>query len=272
MPRRDLQLLLIVLAALVLASCGTGGRNAKAGRVKSVEQIAPRYDIRDDTATKQRMAQQEKLGLAFNRMQGGDYAAAEQLVREVLRKEPKSVDAYTILAVIQGSRGDATAAGESYRRAAELAPKQGDVLNNYGAWLCGNGYPAEALVWFDRAMADPRYGSPAAVLANSGGCALQVGQTERGVRDLRKALELDPANAYALESMARHEYAGHRYFEARAFSERRLAAAPASTSVLQLAIQIEQGLGDKAAASRYQQRLSKEFPEGATANPGANAL
>jgi type IV pilus assembly protein PilF len=52
-----------------------------------------------------------------------------------------------------------------------------------------------------------------------------------------------------------------------AFTERRLAAAPANAAVLQLAAGIEEKLGDKAAASRYVQRLRAEFPDVVTADP-----
>lgn len=270
MPQRDLALMAAL--AIALSAVGCGGRNAKAGSVKTVEEVAPVYSFRDNTATKSRLAVQEKLGLASNRLQTGDYAAAEEQVRAALKKDSQSVDAIGMLALIQGARGDVAGSGASYRRAAELAPQRGDVLNNYGAWLCTNGSPAESLMWFDRALTDRTYASPASALGNAGGCALKAGQHERAVSDLRKALELDPANPYALESMARSEAGRRNYFEARAFIERRLAAAPATASVLQLAIQIEQGLGDKVAAGRYQQRLVKEFPDAATANSGANAL
>ena len=94
------------------------------------------------------------------------------------------------------------------------------------------------------------------------------GQYERAQRDLRQALSLDPVNAYALASTAESEYRQTRYFEARAFSERRLAAAPASAEVLQMAFNIEEKLGDKAAASRYIQRLRAEFPGTANVNSG----
>lgn len=270
--RHELTLLLLIATVLVTAGCGTGSRNAKAGKVKRIESVAPRYDVRDDPATRQRLARQEKLGLAVNRLQGNDIAAADALVREVIKQDPRLADAYTVQALVRDRQGDAAGAGEAYRKAAELAPDQGDTLNNYGAWLCGNGFAAEALVWFDRALAAPNYRTPAAALANAGGCALQSGQGERAASDLDKALQLDPTNAYALESMARYQVSQRHYFEARAFNERRLAAAPATASVLQLAIQIEQGLGDKAAASRYQQRLVQEFPQTSTANPGAKAL
>jgi type IV pilus assembly protein PilF len=257
------------LAAALLALAGCGGHSIKPGRQQVV---APDYDFHDSGEVKARYALQEQLGLAGNRLGSGDLAGAQEHARKALALAPDSVQAHTLLAVIAGRRGDTATAGEYYRRAAELAPNRGDTLNNYGAWLCANGAVAESLQWFARALAAPGYATPASALANAGGCALQIGQRERGVRDLRKALALEPDNAYALEAMARDEAAQAHFFEARAFSERRLAAAPATASVLQLAIQIEQGLGDMVAAGRYQQRLRKEFPDAATKTPGASAL
>ncbi len=269
-PKHPLAIAALIVALLALAACG--GRTTKPGKLRGVEQVAPEYDFHDNGAVKARYALQEQLGLAGNRLSGGDLAGAEEHARKALALAPDSVQAHTLLAVTAGRRGDTATAGEHYRKAAELAPNRGETLNNYGAWLCANGAAADSLLWFDRALQAPGYATPASALANAGGCALQVGQRERGERDLRKALALEPGNAYALEAMARDEAAHARFFEARAFSERRLAAAPATVSVLQLAIQIEQGLGDMAAAGRYQQRLRKEFPDAATTTPGASAL
>lgn len=261
-----------VVAIAVLALPGCNWIAAKTGTVRTAEQVQPNYSFRDNRAVKSRVALQEQLGLAANGLAFNDLDAAQTHARKALALDPNSVDALTVLAVVADRRGDATTAGGYYRKAAELAPTDGATLNNYGAWLCANGSPAESLAWFDRALALQDYATPASALANAGGCALQVGQRERGERDLRKALDLDPDNAFALEAMARNQVAQGRFFEARAFSERRLAAAPATASVLQLAIQIEQRLGDKAAAGRYQQRLRKEFPDAATTTPGASAL
>jgi len=225
------------------------------------------YHVSDSAATRQRLASQDRLRLAAQRLSSGDLATAEREAKVLLKDNPDSADAYTLLAVIRSQQGNPAQAGDYYRRAAELAPSQGGMLNNYGAWLCANGFPAEALVWFDRALAAPGYATPGAALANAGGCALKAGQYERAGRDLRQALSLDPRNSYALASMARNEYRQGRYFEARAFTERRLAAAPADPDMLQLASDIESKLGDKAAASRYVQRLRAEFPS-VTANSG----
>ncbi|KAF1687918.1 type IV pilus biogenesis/stability protein PilW [Pseudoxanthomonas broegbernensis] len=258
---------LLSCCALLLAACATPA-TIKPPKIKGSERIAPTYQLEDSAATKRRVQVGDLLGRAAQRYAGGEFAEAEKLALRALKLEPSAVDALSLLGAVDSVQGNAARAGERYRRAAELAPQRGDALNNYGAWLCANQHPAEALIWFDRALAAPGYATPAAALANAGGCALESGQVERAGQDLDRALELDPANAYALASMARLQFRQGRYLHARAFNERRLAAAPADASVLQLAVKIEERLGDRVAASRYQQRLREEFPHAVTANPG----
>ena len=263
------ELVLLALSVLLLAvGCSRLTFIKPTSKRVPFEETAPAYAVSDSQATKQRLAAQDRLSLASQRFQAGDLVAAEREASAALKINPASDTANTLLALVQDRQGNSQKAGAYYKRAAELAPSQGVALNNYGAWLCSNGYPAEALVWFDRAIAAPGYGSPASALANAGGCALKVGQYERAQRDLRQALSLDPVNVYALASMAESEYRQSRYFEARAFSERRLEAAPASATALQMASDIEEKLGDKAAANRYIQRLRAEFPGTANVNPG----
>lgn len=263
--------LLLIIPVLLAVGCSRLTFVRPKMQREDGEQIAPDYHVSDTPATKQRMEAQEQMGRALQNLQAGNLDAAEQSAKSVLKIRPDSADATTLMAVIEDRRGRAAQAGTYYKRAAELPPLDGGRQNNYGAWLCANGYPAESLVWFDRALNDPNYATPAAALANAGSCAARVGQHERAERDLRRALSLDPRNSFALGAMAENEYRNRRFFEARAFVERRLAAAPASASVLKLASQIEEGLGDKAAASRYVQRLRAEFPDAVEANLGGSA-
>lgn len=254
------------LAALLLLLTACGVFKDYAVKQQRAEYVGIDHHVADSAETIKRVAAERKLSLARQRLNAGDLVSAETHAAAVLKANPSSADALTLLAVIAGRKGADAKAGEYFKRAAEAAPNQGGVINNYGAWLCGNGFPAESLVWFDRALAAPGYGTPASALANAGGCALKVGQYERADRDLRKALSIAPKNAYALASLAESEYRQGRYFEARAFIERRLAAAPANATVLQQAADIEEKLGDKAAASRYVQRLRAEFPDVVTAD------
>ena len=263
---------LLPASLLVLAAAGCSRLTFVRPDVqrKGFDQVAPEYHVREDKAAKQRMMARERLGLAEQRYRVGDYAQAAIEAEKVLKIDPASADAYTLLALVAGVRGQAQVAGKHFRKAAELAPTKGSVLNNYGAWLCENGQPAEGLVWIDRALADPAYPTPAAALANAGGCARKAGQYERAERDLRHALQLDANNAYALAEMAESEYRNGRFFEARAFCERRLGAAPADRRSLELAAEIEERLGDMTSARRYRQRLETEFPGASTTAVSGN--
>jgi type IV pilus assembly protein PilF len=262
MPLPDLRLPAVVLVALALAGCGNKG-------VKPISAplgVAPEYVARDNADTRRRVSYQDQVTLSAEAYRAGAMDVAEKRARSALKLDANRPDAYMMLATLASQRGADAEAGTLYLKAAELAPNSGEVLNNYGAWLCTHGRASEALTWFDRALATPGYATPAAALANAGGCALEANQPERAARDLRKALSLDPTNAYALESLARNEFAQGRFFEARAFVQRRLAAAPATRSVLQLASQIEAQLGDTVASGRYLQRIRDEFPQDAAPN------
>jgi type IV pilus assembly protein PilF len=223
--------------------------------------IAHEVELRDAPREEQRMLATERVAAATQALRNGDLAQASKLAGQALEGDRSLAGAHTILALVADRQGATREAGEHYAKAAELAPTLGTALNNYGVWLCGQGRPAEALPLFDRALADPSYPTPAAALANSGTCALKAGQPARAERDLRGALQVDPAEPTALAGMANLEFAAGDYLQARAFSERRLAAAAATPQVLQLASQIEQKLGDMAASARYVQRMRDEFPQ-----------
>ena len=269
MPRAERLLSCLLLALVATAGCSRLSFVKPSAARGASEQVAPVYDFsggrRGDNdagnvrAHLLRGEQALRLGQA-------DEAADE--ARKALRIDDRDALAHTLMALALDRQGRADEAGRHYARAAGLAPASGAALNNYGSWLCLNGRAAESLDWFDRALAARGYASPASALANAGACAAEAGQPQRVERDLRAALRLDPVNTVALEAMARHLYGLGEYFEARAFSQRRLDAGPASPAALLIASQIEEMLGDKAAADRYVQRLRTEFPQAQAVLPG----
>ncbi|MCD9026985.1 type IV pilus biogenesis/stability protein PilW [Luteimonas sp. BDR2-5] len=254
--------LILVAAVVALAGC------AKTGFVKpTVGERARSYDFRETPESRRRSEGREQLAIATRELQAGELDAADRAARAALRADPASADANTVLAVISERRGRSAEAGALYRKAMELAPGRGAELNNYGAWLCGNGREGESLAYFEQALADSGYGQPAAALANAGACGMRAGDIAQVERNLRAALELDPENAVALEAMTEYRFGHGRYFDARAFSQRRLAVPPTTAAALQMAAQIEQRLGNEPAANRYLQRLHSEFPQAAHLQP-----
>lgn len=229
-------------------------------------QVAPEYEVSDKGRKAAPVVGVQLLALATEAYRGGKHDVAAQFARKALKADPTLADAHALLAAIASARGDAVASGKHYQQAVETAPGVGVHANNYGAWLCANGRPADSLAWFDKALADPRYPTPASALGNAGTCASRAGLQDRAEAYWRQALSLDPASLHALAGMAALEFARGRYLEARAFAERWLAVAPLDGDGLQLASQIELKLGDTAASTRYLHRL-QALPAGAAHVP-----
>ena len=267
---RNALALVLILTVVVASGCGRNKSYVRTSLGKQhytdpvVDRIGEGKGRRDNNASLQ-LALAEVLE-ALNK---GDFDAATQQANDLVKRQPNSADAHTYLAVVLDKSGDSEGAGKHYLRATELAPGNGGMLGNYGIWLCEQGRAAESLAWFDRALAMPDFANSPVILANSGACANKVGQQQRAERDLRRAIELDPGNPIALGALAEREFNAGNAFEARAFSERRLAAAPADAKALQLASQIEQKLGDSSAAARYVSRLKAEFPDAPEARSSA---
>ncbi|GAB3384831.1 type IV pilus biogenesis/stability protein PilW [Lysobacter fragariae] len=209
------------------------------------------------------------LQLAEEELSAGNLPEAKKFALSALKQDPKSADAHTMMAVVLANSGDTAGAGKYYRQAAELAPTNPGIVANYATWLCSQGQAAQSLPIFDRALSMPNNPSPAGALANMGACADQAGQGDRADLSLRQAIALDPDNAVALGTLAQREFRAGNAFEARAFSERRLAAAPADPQSLLLASQIEEKLGDRTAAAKYVARLKTEFPDASEARNSA---
>lgn len=222
---------------------------------RTAREVSLNTDARGGNAGATAAVQQGQAALARGDLDGAAKAAAR-----ALKVDGKSPASHTLAAVVAERRGDSRVAGEHYRRAVELAPTRGGALANYGAWLCGNGQADASLTWFDMALADPGHADAVATLANAGACSLRAGQDELAGAYLERAVTLAPTNAVALGAMSEREFRHGRYLRARAFSQRRLDAAPADPLALLLASQIEQELGDTDAADRYVQQLGAEFP------------
>jgi len=256
MPRRPLVALLV---ACVLASGCSQLERLSIVRPSAARgeytQVAPTYDVTGKAGRARDTDATQLLMSASDLYQQGDFAQAQALAKRALKTEPRSGDAHTLLGVIADARGDARLAGVHYGKAIEIAPNTGIYANNYGHWLCANGRAAESLAWFDRAIADPAYPTRERALANAGDCAQRAGQPERAETSWRQLLALDPVSAPALSGMAALKFARGEYLDARAFTERWLTVVPDDPEGLRLAIQVEQKLGDNAAASRYLSRL-----------------
>lgn len=261
-------LALAAVAAMLATGCSRLSFVKPDAQRRGMERVAPEYTFSETPQSRQKAAARRLLASAEQKLRADDIAGATADARAALRADASSAEAHTLLGLIAGRNGEQDVAGRHYARAAELAPANGIALGNYGAWLCGNGRAEEALGWFERALSAPTSQDRASALANYGACAASAQRPDLAERASRAALDIDTENVVALNTLAEQYHADGRYFEARAFSQRRLAAGPATPAALRLASQIEEKLGDTVAATRYVQRLRTEFPQARIADPG----
>lgn len=231
--------------------------------------LAACYSIPDRSDEENRKAAETNTALGRQYMERGDYEIALEKLKRAIAYDKTYAPAHSMLAILYETIGDSAAAGDEYRKALQFDPTDGDVNNNYGAYLCGTGKRREALPYFETAIRDPFYNTPEIALSNAGSCALAAGDLDKAETFLRQSLGYDDKLATALLPMAEVSYKKQSYLRARAFLQRFEAVSPATEESLSLGYAIESQLGDEAAAERYRLELLERNPGAARAGSGA---
>ena len=242
------KLLLAGALALVLGACAGSGTGSGATRATKLQPEMSNKGLGN-------------LQLAQNYLASGKLDVAMDRAQRAMRSDPDSADVQVVMGMIRQTLNDNARAGEHFAHAAKLAPDTGHVLNAYGAWLCERQRYDDADAAFSRAALDPFYEAKAQAYYNAGRCSMQGGRLDRAEPALRKGLEIDPEGALLLEQMARLQYRQGNFLGARAFFQRRESAGEVGAELLELAIAIEEGAGDRAAAERYRGRLRSSYPD-----------
>jgi len=207
-----------------------------------------------------RRAAETNTALGRQYMDRGDYEIALEKLKRAVAYDKTYAPAHTMLAVLYETLGETEEAGAEYRKAIQYDPKDGSVNNNYGAYLCGIGKRKEAEQYFQAAVDDPFYKTPAVALSNAGSCALAEGDLDKAESYLRQSLEYDDKLGAALLPMAEVSYRKTSYLRARAFLQRFESVSPTTRESLLLGYNIESKLGDEASAERYRLELLERYP------------
>ncbi|MCK9488392.1 MAG: type IV pilus biogenesis/stability protein PilW [Xanthomonadales bacterium] len=187
----------------------------------------------------------------------GEYELALERLNSALTVDPRSASAHSMLAILYETINSPERAGEHYRRSVQYAPETGDVLNNYGNWLCRQGRFDEAQAHFRRALADPFYRTPDDAAANAGNCALAAGDVAGAEAYFAGVLQSQPTYMPALLGMADVAFHKQEYMRARAFMQRAEALGPLGENALRTAVRIEEQLGDSRSAAAYRAQLQQ---------------
>ncbi len=187
-------------------------------------------------------------------------ADALDQVKQALQAKPDNPSAYGLRGFIYAALGDTDKADESFHRAEQLAPHDGDIMHNYGWYLCQQRRFPEASAQFNAAVAEPTYRSVPRTMLVQGICQQRAGAPQEAEKTLSRAYELDPANPTIAVNLAEVLYRNGQYERAR-FYIRRVNSKPelASAQTLWLAARIEHKLGQEEQVNAMGAQLRNRF-------------
>lgn len=203
-----------------------------------------------------------RLELAGLYLARGQASTALEEVKQAIAAKPDMSEAYNLRGLIYGTLGELKLADESFRRALQLGPSDGDAMHNYGWFLCQQRQFADAEAQFERAVLQPQYRDAVRTLLAQGVCQARAGQWAQAERTLSRSYELDPSNpvtAYNLSEVLLHrgELERARFYVGRINSRPELSTAQS----LWLAARIERRLGQLDGLQDYGRQLRDRFPQ-----------
>lgn len=153
------------------------------------------------------------LGLAY--LERHDIQRAKQKLLLALDQAPTIPEAWYSMGYLLESTGNKEKANQYYLKAIHLSPDRGDVLNNYGTFLCRSGDYQGAIRQFLKAVQDPKYLELAAAYENAGLCAQKIPDSTAAMQYFKQALAEDVNRPTSLIELAELNYQQGNYASAR---------------------------------------------------------
>lgn len=200
-----------------------------------------------------------QLGLAY--LEQGNMSAARENLEKARNEAAGDYHTQLAMALYQQKAGDGAGAQQSYQNAQRLAPGNGSVMNNYGAFLCGLGQYVAAQQQFSAAAQAPDDGQVADSFENAGYCFLSAGRTEDARKQFSRALKSDPDKGVPLIAQAARDFEQGKRQDARLMLDVYNHILPASAESLWLQIRFAALEGRQTNVERYGKQLARNFPQ-----------
>ncbi|ASM78508.1 pilus assembly protein PilW [Vitreoscilla filiformis] len=202
-----------------------------------------------------------RLELATAYFSRGQHTVALDEVKQVLVARPDDAVALNLRGLIYAAMEEHGLAEESFARAVSMSSGQnGDVLHNYGWYLCQRGRFSDAQARFEQAVMLPSYRTVARTRLAQGVCLARDGRLLEAEGTLHKAFEMDPGNPSVNLNLAEVLYRRGDYDRAR-FYVRRVNAVEETTNAqsLWLAIRIERRAQQFTQMRQFGRKLATQF-------------
>lgn len=199
------------------------------------------------------------LGIRY--LQGGRLQLANEKLLKALKQNSNSPNANHYFAILQQRLGNTAKAEKFFKKSVNLNPKDPEIRNNYGSYLCDNGQPQAAIKQFTVAINDPLYRTPEFAYTNAGICLRKTGNDTKAEEYFRNALRKKSSFPSALLEMAGLYSDRKIYPRAQAFMSRYEKVGQSSPKALELCSIINQNMNDIAKSESCKSALLRLFPQ-----------
>lgn len=201
-----------------------------------------------------------RLQLGLNYLMVNRYAEAKRNLDLAYLATPKDYRVILAMARLYQQLGETLTAHRCYRKALQLVPKNGDFLNNYGAFLCSLGQYEKAQKQFEAAQQAEQLTARTEARLQSGYCYLVSGQSELAWQQWNMVKRRDPQLANRILSVLQNYYQQGRWASASLLGQFFLQHFGATAESLWLMILIAAQQGNTSAIVDYGEMLAHFFP------------
>jgi type IV pilus assembly protein PilF len=190
----------------------------------------------------------------------GNMGVALEELRIAAAADPSFATTHSMFGLVYMELREQQLAEQSFQRALQLSPNDGDINHNYGWFLCQTKREPESIRYFLQAIRNPLYATPWRSYTAAGVCTLRNNNVKDAEEFFQRALRMEPDEPSALLSLGQIRYNQGKMDEARKLVSRYNKLANPSAESLWLALRIERKSGERVAEQSYANQLRRRYP------------
>jgi len=200
---------------------------------------------------------ESRIALGLGYLESGSMIRAHDNLQQALTHAPSYYRAQLSMAHYYETVGEDAKAEDMYKRSIRQNSKNGNVLNNYGTFLCKQGEYKQADKMFNRAIEQPYYYLIPASYENAGFCALKSNNKDKAKYYFTRAIDHDPHRPKSILQLAKLEIDSGNYTDARIRLMRFNQMYGVKKPSLRLMVELERAAGNDALEKKYQYQLDQ---------------
>lgn len=197
-----------------------------------------------------------RIALGLGYLEQGNMLKARENLEKALEHYPGYYRAQLSLAHYYEQVGEGVSAKKMYQTALEMHPKNGNVLNNYGTFLCKRGDYKKADQYFNLAINQPYYYLLSASYENAALCSLKAENPQKAKLYFTRALDHDPNRARSILHLAKLEINDKEFTNARLRLIKFHQRYGLQKTSLKLLIELETAAGNSSLEKKYRTQLA----------------